>query len=200
MKIICVSGADGSGKSTLVAELAKALPEARVVTIWDLMADPRARPLFSNKDQLQAYLGALQPQSRTLFLMSCLMGAMERATGELLLVDSYWYKYLANELVLGADHARLAALSGWFERPNLTFRIELAPRVAAARKQGVFSPYECGLRAPTEEHFVQFQARTAVVVKQLIEHDSDQCVTLDGTSPAPMLFEQALAATRRVLG
>lgn len=193
MTIICVSGADGSGKSTLVAGLSRALPRASVVTIWDLMADPRAAPIFVNKDQLQAFLGSLQLESRSLFLMSCLRAAMERAAPGLLLVDSYWYKYLANELALGAEPSRLAPLSALFEKPALTFHLELAPSLAAARKKGTFSPYECGLRTPSAGNFVEFQTRTAVIVKRLIEADAPRVVTMDGTTSSGTLLEQALA-------
>src|SRR2546423_14804052 len=98
--IVCVSGADGCGKSTLVGGRAAASPASRVVTIWDLAADRRAQKVFSSKAQLQLLLGALQPESRALFLMSCMKAAMERAPSGLRLVDSYWYKYLANELAL----------------------------------------------------------------------------------------------------
>jgi thymidylate kinase len=197
--IICVSGADGSGKSTLVGELAKALSISSVVTIWDLMADPRARPIFSSKDQLQAFLGVLQPESRSLFLMSCLKAAMDRAPDGLILVDSYWYKYLANELALGADAVRLRGVSALFERPTLTFHLELAPVVAAARKQGTFSPYECGLRAPTAGNFVDFQSRTGPIVKQLIEGDCPKVITLDGTWSVAALLDRALPLAHSVL-
>ncbi len=197
--MICVSGADGSGKSTLVAGLARALPTATVVTIWDMMADPRARPLFASKDQLQVYLGCLQPESRALFLMSCLKAAVDRAAPGLLLVDSYWYKYLANEIALGGERARLVALAALFPRPDLTLHVELAPEVAVERKGGVYSPYECGLRSPTPAHFVEFQLITAPIVKTLIAGGAPRVTTLDGTRPPGALLAQALDAVRAVM-
>ncbi|GDX81326.1 hypothetical protein LBMAG42_31370 [Deltaproteobacteria bacterium] len=198
--ILCVSGADGCGKTTLVAGLARALPGACVVTIWDLMADPAASPIFANKAQLQTFLGCLAPESRSLFLMSCLKAAMERAASPVVLVDSYWYKYVANEIALGGEPARLQALVGFFTAPSLVLRVDLPPVLAAERKRGVYSPYECGLRAPTTEHFVEFQTRTTSIVRSLIEADCPHVITLDGTEPVAGLLAQALAHVARVRG
>lgn len=151
MKIICVSGADGCGKSTLLTSLAEALPGASVVSIWDLMRDPRARPLYATKEQIQTFLGALEEESRALFMLSYLRAAMDRAAPGVVLVDAYWYKYLANELALGAAPARLLPLTALFEKPMLTIHLELGPAIAAARKQGCSLPTsaDCGLRPPS---------------------------------------------------
>jgi len=199
VKIICVSGADGCGKSTLLARLAEALPGATVVSIWDLMRDPRARPLYATKDQIQTFLGALEEESRALFMMSYLRAAMDRAGDGVVLVDAYWYKYLANELAMGASPARLLPLTALFEKPLLTLHLELDPAIAAARKQGVFSAYECGLQAPTAEHFIEFQSRTGPIQRDLVERDSRQVVRLDGTASASDLFERALACIHDAL-
>lgn len=198
--IIAVSGADGCGKTTLVAGLAQSLPTASVVTIWDLMADPAARPIFANKAQLQAFLGCLAPHSRSLFLMSCLKAAMDRASSELLIVDSYWYKYLANEIALGGDLTLLPSLTRFFPTPDLVLRLDLPPALAAERKRGAYSPYECGLRAPTTEHFVEFQSRTAAIVRRLIEADCPHVITLDATDAVAILLERTLAHVARVRG
>lgn len=199
MTIICVSGADGCGKSTLLENLAKAVPGASVVSIWDLMRDPRARPLYATKEQIQTFLGALEEESRALFMLSYLRAAMDRAGHGVVLVDAYWYKYLANELAMGADPARLLPLTALFEKPSLTLHLELDPATAAARKQGVFSAYECGLQSPSVEHFVEFQSRTGPIQKQLVQRDSRRVVTLSGTASAAALFTQALAHVREVL-
>jgi thymidylate kinase len=196
--MVCVSGADGSGKSSLVSRLAGAMPNARVVTIWDLMADPAARPLFADKAALQTFLGTLLPESRSLFLMSCLKAAMERASTGLRVVDAYWYKYLANEVALGADPERVLPLGKMFERPALTLHLELAPEVAAERKKGGFTPYECGLKRPGAEAFIAFQTRTAPLVKKLVDGDAREVVHLDGTRSPDALFEEALARLREV--
>lgn len=197
--IICVSGADGCGKSTLVAGMAESLPGCRVVTIWDLLGDPRAAPVFPSKAQLHAFLGALQPDSRAMFLMTCMKAAMERALGGVRIVDGYWYKYLAGELALGADPERVHPLGALFTAPVLTLHVSLAPEVAARRKAGAFSAYECGLRKPTAENFVEFQSRTAPIVRQLAELDCRQVVSLNGALPAPELLGQALRSVRTVV-
>ncbi|MDP1917671.1 MAG: hypothetical protein Q8L14_15625 [Myxococcales bacterium] len=199
MKIICVSGADGCGKSTLLTSLAEALPGASVVSIWDLMRDPRARPLYATKEQIQTFLGALEEESRALFMLSYLRAAMDRAAPGVVLVDAYWYKYLANELALGAAPARLLPLTALFEKPMLTIHLELAPAIAAARKQGVFSAYECGLQTPTAERFIEFQSRTGPLQRELVERDSRQVVRLDGAAPASAIFERALACIHEAL-
>ncbi len=196
--IIVVSGADGSGKSTLVAALAKTWPAARVVTIWDLGEDPAAKPIFASREQLQRFLGCLLPESRSLFLMSCLKAAMDRAAPGPLLIDAYWYKYLANELALGAEPDRILPLARLFAAPTLTLHIDLDPAVAAQRKEGRYSPYECGLRSPTLENFMEFQTRTRPIVQRLMEGHSPTVVTLDGTAAPGALAAQALAHLRAV--
>ncbi len=196
--IIAVSGGDGSGKSTLLAALSGALPAFRVVTIWDLMGEPAARPLFASKAQLQVFLGSLQPESRALFLMCCLKAAMDRAAGGPILMDAYWYKYLANEIALGADPTRLRGVSALFAKPTLTLHLSLAPSLAAERKGGEFSPYECGLRVPTVEHFVEFQTRTTAILDTLVEEDGP-FVPLDAALPVAALTAQALTHVRQVL-
>jgi dTMP kinase len=197
--LICISGGDGCGKSTLVAGLARALPGARVVNIWDGLADPNIAAVFSSKARLYDFLGALSSGSRALFMSTCMKEAMERAPRGLRLVDAYWYKYLASEIALGLAPAQAEALGALFERPSLTVRVALSPELAAERKRGDYSPYECGLRAPTREHFVDFQGRIGPIIQSLVETDARDVVTLDGAASQGWVFEHALASVQRVV-
>lgn len=194
--IICISGTDGTGKSTLVAALARALPQSRAVSIWDMMADPRTRSVFGSKGALNALLATLGPDARALFCASGLKEALERAGSGLKLVDSHWYKFMATELALGADPALAGAMARVFPRPALTFQLALSPRLAAERKRGSYTAYECGLVAPTFESFVHFQSRTVELVRQLARGDGRQVVTLDATLPVEVLCRQALEVVR----
>lgn len=197
--IICVSGTDGTGKSTLAAALARALPGARPVSIWDMMADPRTREVFDSKATLNGLLATLGADARTLFCACALEEALRRAGPGLKVVDSHWYKFMATELALGADPALVHTMATLFPRPVLTLQLALSPRVAAERKQGTFTAYECGMVRPTAESFVLFQSRTVELVRQLAKDDGHRVVTLDAAVAPETLARQALAAVRAYL-
>jgi thymidylate kinase len=197
--IICISGTDGTGKSTLVAALARALPGARAVSIWDMLAEPAIRNAFGSKAGLNAVLATLGPDARALFCATALQEALQRAGRGVRVVDSHWYKFMATELLLGADPALAGTMARIFPRPALTLHLALGPRVAAERKQGHYTAYECGLTQPTLEAFVQFQSRTVELVRRLTKDDGPRVVTLDAAQPALVLLRQARAAVRAAL-
>lgn len=197
--IICISGTDGTGKSTLVAALARALPGSRPVSIWDMMAEPKIRGAFGSKAGLNAVLATLGPDARSLFCATALKEALERSGRGVRIVDSHWYKFMATELALGADPALAGTMARLFPRPALTLQLALNPRIAAERKQGQYTAYECGLTAPTFESFVKFQSRTVELVRQLTKEDGHRVVTLDATLPAEVLLRQAREAVRVAL-
>lgn len=164
-KLICITGLDGTGKSTLVKALATQLPQAVVVSIWDLFGDPTlpVHP-FRSKEEIDQYLCALPVNARVLFLAHAFSGALEKAMRgphSLLILDGYWYKYFAPELALGADFALVQALVAAYPRPALTVELVLPPSIAAERK-GRLSRYECGC-APVAEQaaFADFQQQAA---------------------------------------
>ncbi|MCH2218580.1 MAG: ATP-binding protein [Flavobacteriales bacterium] len=53
-KILCITGCDGTGKSTIIENLAKEIPNAYVAHIWDALQDSSGK-LFSSKEAVDDY-------------------------------------------------------------------------------------------------------------------------------------------------
>lgn len=173
-QLICITGPDGSGKSTLIQSLQHELPGCVVVTIWDMLKEPAMQSVvpFKTPQEVDAYLSHLHAESRSLFLVHCLAEAMEIAKAKkpaYLLTDSYWYKYYATEVVHGASPAYLDQLVTVFEKPDHLFYIKAGEELTAGRKKN-FSRYECGFAAEiNEESFARFQQQAIRVMQKLMQ-------------------------------
>ena len=102
MKLIAITGTDGTGKSTLCRNLCAKYSTFKEVSIWDAMSGS----LFHSKKDIDEYLCSLSANARLLFLSHALIQALDMAGKskvEVLLLNGYYYKYFASELALGAD-------------------------------------------------------------------------------------------------
>ena len=166
-QLICITGADGTGKSTLVHALAEKFPQAYVANIWDLLEEHHDL-LFRSKRDIDQYLCALTPDARLLFLAHALKYSADKALrsgATTIFFNAYYYKYFATELALGASASLVKNLEAEFPRPHKVVRLLLDPKAAASRKQH-FSRYECGAVAiPSAETFIRFQQQAAVAWK-----------------------------------
>lgn len=202
-RLICVTGADGAGKTTQIARLAQRLEreeklKVAVATIWDLLLDPATakKVRFESPQQVDDYLSVLGPTARALFLYHCFYQALELASkrqSDVVLLNAYWYKYYSTEVAHGGDPARLERLAEVFPEPALTFILRVDPAQAARRKAGKFSGYESGFPAKrTEEAFVAFQRRAEPVLERLAAERG--WAALDGVESADALTSRILAA------
>jgi thymidylate kinase len=119
-KIICITGMDGTGKSTLIKGLKEHLDSCYVATIWDLMASPVKGLPFKSKQEIDNFLCELSPDSRLLFLAHAMKYAIDKAllsSVNNILIDSYYYKYFASELALGAVEALTGSWQKYFLNP-----------------------------------------------------------------------------------
>ncbi|MFK7924488.1 MAG: hypothetical protein AB8H47_21195 [Bacteroidia bacterium] len=161
-KLICITGADGAGKSTLVEALVQRIPDVYEADIWDLLNSPTESLPFQSKKQIDAFLCSLTPDSRLLFLAHALMWSIDTAMASdksVILLNSYYYKYFATELALGADALLVTALAERFPQADLVIHLDLALGEAVKRKK-VLSRYECGLsQKPSPEAFLAFQSK-----------------------------------------
>lgn len=176
-RLVCVTGADGSGKTTQIVRLAERLArrermKVAAVTVWDLLLDPAAQGSvpFKGPREVDRYLGILHPTARALFIYHCFYQALElakRRDPEVLLVNAYWYKYYATEVAHGGDADVLLRLAGVFEEPEITFFLRVSVEEALRRKTEP-SAYECGFpEEPGPEAFAAFQRRAHAALDAL---------------------------------
>ncbi|WP_157777360.1 dTMP kinase [Nocardia terpenica] len=196
--LICISGGDGSGKSTQVAALEKQLTDRGIHTataaIWDPFTDPfvAERLPFRTREDVFAYVRILGPGARGYFLFHWMRLAFDRALARspaILLINAYWYKYFATEIAHGADPAPLRACTQGFPTPHHTFYLRITPETALSRKQDR-SDYESGYG---DEHtFIQFQHHSLKTLDALSQEFS--WTPLDATLPPDELTTTILTA------
>lgn len=162
-KTICVTGVDGSGKSTLIKGLASALAPVHVATIWDLLETGSTHLPFKSKQEVDNYLCSLTPNSRLLFLAHAMQFSIDVAYAQehTILIDSYYYKYFATELAYGASENLVTQLISHLPKPDTVIQLVVAQHTATKRKE-FYSRYESGLSAtPNHESFAKFQKTVA---------------------------------------
>lgn len=157
-QLICITGSDGVGKSTLIENLLKHFPNAVECSIWDAFSDPTT-PLFSSKQLVDDYVCALTPNARTLFFAQGLLFAIEKAIkteAEYIFINAYFYKYFAADLCLGTNPELVKSLTSFFPHEHKTIYLKLSPEISVLRKKR-FSRFECGGQVANNIHFIAFQ-------------------------------------------
>ncbi len=159
-KHICITGKDGTGKSTIIKKLAQHYKSTYVATIWNLLENPVNGIPFNSKQDVDNFLCGLTPDSRLLFLAHAMKYSIDKAfesKKEVIITDGYYYKYFASEKVLGASQKLMDSLMECFPVPDVIIEIDLPLEIAANRKLQ-FSRYECGLKLSASlENFMAFQ-------------------------------------------
>ena len=192
-KYVCITGVDGSGKSTLISRVMEKLEIERnieIVTVWDMLHEPSLKNKmgFKTKEQVHAYLNVLHPVSRTFFLFHSFYQALELAKArkpEILLIESYWYKYYATEIAHGADAEEIHPLVKIFPEPAITFYLDIDLEEAYKRKNKI-SGYESGYAIPlTISGYLAFQQRACEVLRSLKQEH--EWIEMDGTKEVETL-------------
>ena len=146
-KLVAISGADGSGKSTVISHLQETYSGQSVVaSVWDMLSAPEVPHMFRGKDDIQNYLAYVGNMSRPYFLLHSMSAALEHAmakNSKIIFIDSYWYKYMAIEMAHGLSLPMAMGLVEPLPVPDLVVYIQIAPEVALQRKQ-TLSRYESG--------------------------------------------------------
>lgn len=204
-KTICITGPDGSGKSTLIAGVMEKIRKQgthtiEMITIWDmLLYNPKSQAAigFKTKAELDRYLEILSPVARTLFLFHVFYQSMEFAkerVADIFLIDSYWYKYYCTEIAHGADKNIISKVTGIFKEPDLTFFLNVTPELAFSRKDKC-SGYEIGYAEQhTKEAFLAFQDTAYRIFNEL--KAQYRWVDLDGTLTADRLVDEVTNAIK----
>lgn len=187
MKIIAITGADGTGKSTLCRNLCAKFPNFKEVSIWDAMDGS----LFHTKKDIDTYLCTLSPNARLLFLSHAFTQALylaKKSAADVLLLNGYYYKYFASEWALGADLGVINKLITTFPIPSLIIELVVDSDVSYTRKDKL-SRYECGLKTPSLENFEVFQKKV-IAAFQIFDRSGWQ--TISTQNSAENVFQESL--------
>nr|AGZ94239.1 thymidylate kinase-like protein [Kitasatospora sp. NRRL F-6133] len=176
--LVTVVGTDGVGKSTvsrLVAERlsAQGHPVDRIDR-WDIVDNPQypaARLLRPDVPDARACVAEMENPARFLFLMwsigHALMGRRTAAApGAVTLLDGYWMKHAACEIVYGLDAAWTEAVVAALPRADAVLHLRLDPEQAWQRKcDGDLVPYECGMDdSCSRDSFLRHQRKVREVL------------------------------------
>lgn len=149
-RLVVVSGADGTGKTSLVEGLARKLrargQHVAVASLWDLYGAPELPRMFTSREEAQRYVCGISARSRLHFFTHCLFGALDRALAarpEVLLFDAYWYKYFAGEVALGTPLHEVLEVASGLPVPEVILELDAPVEVTVQRKRQ-FGAYESG--------------------------------------------------------
>jgi thymidylate kinase len=170
--LIAIAGADGAGKTTvsklLVERLNASGRSARYVDRWDIVGSaryPAADFLLDDVPHIRGRVPEMPPQPRLLFLLWTMAlaaseTAVRDATTEVVVLDGYWMKHAASEVVYGLDDQWVASVVNGLPAPDLVLRLRLDPVEAWRRKGGDVLPYECGMDdSCSRQAFLEHQGR-----------------------------------------
>ncbi len=191
-KLICITGLDGVGKSTVINRLADHFTSCYVADIWDLLHSPIQSLPFKSKSDIDHFLCSLTHDSRLFFLAHALKYSIDKALesqNEIVIADSYYYKYLATEKALGANHQLIKALIRSFPKPDLVIELVLPVEICADRKTK-YSRYECGLaEKPAQNDYINFQRKAA---QQWKDYKHENWTQIDATQTPDAVFNQCM--------
>ncbi|MEH6374926.1 thymidylate kinase [Streptomyces sp. KLMMK] len=200
--IFTLVGADGAGKSTVsrtVTERLRAsgLPVDRVDR-WDIVdnpAYPAARFMRPDVPDARQCVAEMPEGPRFLFLMWSIGMALEgrvpgpgdaggpTPAGRVTLLDGYWMKHAASEIVYGLDRTWVEAVVAGLPPAGTVAYLRADPEAAWERKAGRdVLPYECGMDPScSRESFLAHQRS----VLALLDTWADRFgwLTLDASAP-----------------
>ena len=183
------------GKTTLVDKLCELNTNWYEVSIWD----PMKRGLFQSKKDIDKYLCSLSANARIQFLSHALTEALDmgmKSGKEVLLLNGYYYKYFASELVLGASLELVKGLIASFPKPELVIQLELDEKTAAVRKIN-YSSYECGLKESSESNFTSFQKE---VNKEWSKFDQTNWVKISALNKPEQVVDEVQNEIEKIWG
>ncbi len=196
---ICVTGADGCGKTTVITAVAGRLAALGVrcttVSVWDALPYEG----LAGKAAVQEHVGALPPRERAAFVLNLYARALrlaEEREEQVVLVSGHWYKYFANERARGIPPHVLEPLVRNLREPDLVFLLEATVELTVERKETV-SPYESNFAPPDQRvaRFRELQKQTIAELQGLADRYGWE--RLDARASVEELAEQVLARVHR---
>lgn len=176
--IVALDGPDGAGKSTqarlIVAWAREHGLSARAVGKWEIFEPgvvPEARFLRGTDQlELRVCIAEMPSPARMLFLGWMNSMAAERArqaNADLVVLDGYWVKHAASELLMGCEPGLVAAITDSMAPVDLLVYLDVTPEEALRRKDRDLAPYECG--TDPECHPDRFLSHQAAVRQVMVE-------------------------------
>lgn len=153
--IIAICGTDGSGKSTQINNLIKnnenRFNKVEVLDKWSILDKnkfPECRFIDTKLEDLRVDISHMEGYSRILFLFWSIYITLSKkdlsAKDSLFILDGYWMKHAASEIIYGCDEKIVKNLIEVFPNPDITIYISTPIEETLKRKVGDFTPYECG--------------------------------------------------------
>lgn len=157
--LFAVVGTDGAGKSTVTRLAAQALENdgysVTHVDRWHIVDNPlypATRFMRPDVPDTRLCVAEMPNPARFLFLVwSIGMALLGRKTaagdagGSTGMLDGYWMKHAASEIVYGLDRAWVENVVSALPVPDVTVYLRIEPEAAWERKAGDVVPYECGM-------------------------------------------------------
>ncbi len=168
--LVALDGPDGAGKSMQARRLVEWARgrglSARAVGKWEIFDHrevPEARFLRgTDQREFRVCIAEMSSPARMLMLSWMNTLAAERArvaTEDLVVLDGYWVKHAASELLMGCDERLVEAMTDAIAAVDLIVYMDVTPDEALRRKAGDLSPYECGTDAECDPNrFLSHQA------------------------------------------
>jgi len=153
---VVIAGTDGAGKTTLCRSVVDALnKDGTFAKRLDRFAIGRhedcsvASLLVGDCDILRAHTLRMPNPARLLFLLWCyaepVIEHLRRPQAQPGILDSYWIKHVAAEILMGCDARAALAAAQLLPQADMVFDVRVEPSVALRRKTvGELVPYECG--------------------------------------------------------
>ncbi|GAA2280242.1 hypothetical protein GCM10010402_41240 [Actinomadura luteofluorescens] len=159
-RFMVLTGIDGSGKSSLLSLIAIA---SLTTAGWRDLRHHEL-PAVMAPDEPTLIKNSMSSLPRAMFIGGHIVAQYEHLVrpqlelGVDVLLDSYWYKVMAKEHILGTSHPILADLCGALPVPDAVILLEVDPRVAYLRKRDSLTSYEC-MGTTDMKGFIRFQGR-----------------------------------------
>jgi thymidylate kinase len=210
MKFIAITGPDASGKDTQIKRLEEHLRQTNLKThalsIHSSMEDFHSiSDLKTISSFLDIFILKFDPMARSLFLLSLLKNSLAKVPvhTDVVLYNSYWYKYAASEASYGIplsfwiDHA-----ADLFPTPDLVLNIQVTLENCLLRRSK-WSAYESGeaqyfLGSPL--NLKSFQTKMHQSLQQILSQSEQNSAVIDGSLNEDLVAASMAKAVQQSLG
>lgn len=196
---VVLLGIDGSGKSTLIE---RTQVSGVVATDWRELRNHEL-PQMLVPDAPTHIKATLPSLSRAMFVGGHLVAQYEYlvrprlVAGHSVALDSYYFKLLEKERMLGFAHPSLEFLCQELPQPDAIVFVDIPPEISYERRKGTISPYEY-YDDGSKADYVRFQSDLRERLLDRISSENDH-VVVDGLCGEEELFERVTLNLKEIL-